>query len=239
VGGRPDRLEQAVGEPERQQVQHLGVTEEVVDPEDLLVAAETRDQSVQGAGVGEVLPEGLLEREAQPPESFRGVDLAEPPTDGLGHPRGKREVEHRVVPVGEIADEAAHVVGVGHVEGQVARGPRHLRGPLLAATAADERVGHLGRPGARGDRFAADAPDLDLPAGVAGQQHAEAGEQQSRREVPGRPQHHQGLSLRAHVGPSSRAEAERKRHTLPTWPLAVGCHNLSILSIYWDSDLTK
>src|SRR5262249_60703244 len=49
----PDRLEQAVGEPERQDVVHRLLAEEVVDPEDLRLAEMRVQRGVERTGGGQ------------------------------------------------------------------------------------------------------------------------------------------------------------------------------------------
>ena len=60
----PHRLEQAVGEPEGQDVAHRLLAEEVVDPEHLRLAEEGVHRLVQRAGRGQVGAERLLDDDA-------------------------------------------------------------------------------------------------------------------------------------------------------------------------------
>ena len=62
----PDRLEDAVGEPEHQHVLDGLLAEVVVDAEDLLLVEEAADLLVQLAGRGEVVAERLLDDEPRP-----------------------------------------------------------------------------------------------------------------------------------------------------------------------------
>ena len=62
----PDRLEDAVREPERQHVLHRLLAEVVVDAEDLALVEVLRDQLVQLACGGEVVAERLLDDQPRP-----------------------------------------------------------------------------------------------------------------------------------------------------------------------------
>jgi hypothetical protein len=56
----PDRLEEAVGEPERQDVEGGLLAEEVVDAEDLVLVEDAMEMGVQRLGALEVDTERLL-----------------------------------------------------------------------------------------------------------------------------------------------------------------------------------
>ena len=56
----PDRLEEAVGEAQGEDVLRRLLAEEVVDAEDLVLAQDLVDEVVELAGAGEVGPERLL-----------------------------------------------------------------------------------------------------------------------------------------------------------------------------------
>ena len=60
----PDRLEQAVGEAEGQQVLDRLLAQEVVDPEDLALVEDPADGLVELARAGQVATEGLLDDDA-------------------------------------------------------------------------------------------------------------------------------------------------------------------------------
>ena len=60
----PDRLEQAVGEAERQDVLRRFLAQEVVDPEDLLLGEEFMQPGVQRHRAGEIGAKGLLHDDA-------------------------------------------------------------------------------------------------------------------------------------------------------------------------------
>ena len=62
----PDRLEDAVREPQRQHVLHRLLAEVVVDPEDLALVEVLREQRVERAGRGEVVAERLLDDQPRP-----------------------------------------------------------------------------------------------------------------------------------------------------------------------------
>jgi hypothetical protein len=59
----PDRLQQAVGEADPEDVEHVTAAEEVVDPEDLLLGHQRRHELVERPGVVEACPERLLHGE--------------------------------------------------------------------------------------------------------------------------------------------------------------------------------
>ena len=92
----PRRLEEGVGEAQRQQVLHGLLAEEVVDAEDLLLLEDLVHVPVELLEGLQVEAEGLLDHQAGP----LGQPLAPEHADHPGH-RGRR---HRQV------DEAAHVV---------------------------------------------------------------------------------------------------------------------------------
>ena len=92
----PRRLEEGVGEAQRQQVLHGLLAEEVVDAEDLLLLEDLVHVPVELLEGLQVEAEGLLDHQAGP----LGQPLAPEHADHPGH-RGRR---HRQV------DDAAHVV---------------------------------------------------------------------------------------------------------------------------------
>ena len=62
----PDRLEEAVREPQCEHVLHGLLAEEVIDAEDLLLGEDAVHDCVQRAGRIEVGPERLLHDHARP-----------------------------------------------------------------------------------------------------------------------------------------------------------------------------
>jgi hypothetical protein len=62
----PERLEDAVGEAQRQDVLDRLLAQVVVDPVDLLLLEHAGDQRVQAAGGVEVVAERLLDDDARP-----------------------------------------------------------------------------------------------------------------------------------------------------------------------------
>ena len=79
----PDRLEQPVGEPERQDVLRRLLPQEVVDTEDLLLVENPVHGVVERLGAGQVGPERLLHDEPGPVDQVR---LAQH-LDDVGRPR--------------------------------------------------------------------------------------------------------------------------------------------------------
>ena len=61
----PDRLEEAVGEPQGEDVLHRLLAEEVVDPEDLLLVEDVVDASRRAPAPSEVGAERLLDDDAR------------------------------------------------------------------------------------------------------------------------------------------------------------------------------
>ena len=105
VVGVPDRLEQLVGEAQRQQVLHRLLAEVVVDPEDVVRVEDVRDDVVELAGTLQVVTERLLDDDATPGALGR---LGQPgPCELLADDRERarrdRQVE-RVVAAGAAAD---------------------------------------------------------------------------------------------------------------------------------------
>ncbi len=64
--GVPDRVEQLVGEPQRQNVLHRLLAEVMIDPEDRFLGEHFVDHSVQLAGTLQIMAEGLLDHDAAP-----------------------------------------------------------------------------------------------------------------------------------------------------------------------------
>ena len=75
VVGAPQRFEEPVGEPQAEQVQHGRLAQEVVDPVDLVLRDEMRQDGVERLRAGRVDPEGLLQHEfgARPAAEPRGA----------------------------------------------------------------------------------------------------------------------------------------------------------------------
>jgi hypothetical protein len=70
----PNRLEQAVGEPEGQDVVNRLLAEEVVDPEDLRLVEDRVHGVVQGAGGGQVRAERLFDNDPGSRDQARGPE---------------------------------------------------------------------------------------------------------------------------------------------------------------------
>ena len=75
----PDRLEEAVGEAEHEQVLYRLLAEEVIDPENLVFTEVTVEDVVELDCTGEITPERFLDHEttplAQTHTGERGRDL--------------------------------------------------------------------------------------------------------------------------------------------------------------------
>ena len=90
----PDRLEDPVREPQRQHVLDGLLAEVVVDPEDLPLGEVLRDERVQLAGGGEVVPERLLDDQPVPAAARRHP--GDHPDERLERPRRHGEVVEAV-----------------------------------------------------------------------------------------------------------------------------------------------
>ena len=114
----PDRLEEAVGEPQREDVLRRLLAEEVVDAEDLLLVEDLVDLPVQLAGALEVGPERLLHDHPGP---LGEAGLAE----GLDHVGGRVRRHAQVVEAPGLARQLALLVPYGR---------RQRLGPALCGT---------------------------------------------------------------------------------------------------------
>ena len=137
----PDRLEQPVREPQREDVLHGLLAEEVVDPEDLRLVEDGVNRVVQRARRLEVGPNGFSRITRAPCAS---PSLAERLDDtGEGLRRHGKVVEQASLaadlPLCRVdgVSEAARVRGVG---GGVVRGSPRTRPGLLGRRAAAELV---------------------------------------------------------------------------------------------------
>src|SRR5712672_79478 len=86
----PDRLEDAVREPQREHVLDRLFAEVVVDPEDLALVEVLANQLIQRTRRFEVVTERLLDDQTRP--AFRSASLAECVDDRLDCGRGYSEV---------------------------------------------------------------------------------------------------------------------------------------------------
>src|SRR5579864_9532893 len=73
----PDRLNNRVGEPEREDILHRLLTEVMVDPIDLVLVKDSMDHVVEASRALKVAPERLLENDPCPvSRTAVGVDQA-------------------------------------------------------------------------------------------------------------------------------------------------------------------
>ncbi len=121
----PDRLEDAVGEPQRGHVLHGLLAEVVIDPEDFLLGEPALEDLVQLLRRGEVVPERLLHDQACPARTVAALaDLAHGDLERAGR---NGEVVDAValgasLPV-DLAQRLGHAIGAllgGEVRGDVA-----------------------------------------------------------------------------------------------------------------------
>ena len=94
----PDRLEQAVGEAEGEDVECRFLSEEVVDAVDLLLGEGAVQRRVEVDGAGQVGAEGLLDDD---PRALGQAGLAEEVDDAAGRARRHAQV---VQPPGSAAE---------------------------------------------------------------------------------------------------------------------------------------
>jgi hypothetical protein len=142
----PDRLEQAVREPERQDVERRLLAQEVVDAEDLLLVEDLVDRRVQGLRTGEIGAERLLHDDS-------GT------LDEVCRIQGLHDVECRL-------GRDAEVVQSAWVATQLILQRRRLRGQGIG-TVLDVDVVQLGRE--LGPLLRADGPGAELAAGLLGE----------------------------------------------------------------------
>ena len=157
VGAVPDRLEEAVGEPEHHDVLDGLLAEIVIDPVDLGLLEDRPDLGAQRPGGGEVVPERLLDDDAPPrvPVLPDQAGRAELPDHLSEEARGDGEVEEHAAPrpvnLRHVAEQGGEA-GVG-------------RGVGVLARYVVERVAQLGpqRLVERGRGELPDVPGLLLP----------------------------------------------------------------------------
>ena len=133
VLGVPNRFEDAVGEPQSEEVQHRGFAQEVVDAVNLFFWHKPDEAPVQCLRSAQVGTEWLLERK----HGARGqFDLRECGTGGDGHRWRQREVEGG--DTGALRQNPPQVVGLRHIRLEVGRGLDDTRDPGTLRTARGE-----------------------------------------------------------------------------------------------------
>jgi hypothetical protein len=185
VGGVPQRLEDAVGEAQAEDVEHRGLGQEVVDPEDRLLRQQPVQGTVQLAGVGEVLAEGLLDDDPR----VRGQAEVPERLDGRPEERvGQRQVEDRRA-AGPLQG-APQVSRRGHVAPQV---PEPADEPL--AVGLRQVAGMGGEAPASPVAVAlvvpvvlAEGDQVDVPQSLPAVEPGQRREQQPAGEVTGAPE---------------------------------------------------
>ena len=212
----PDRLEDAVGEAEREHVLDRLLAEVVVDAEDLVLGEVRDDVLVQGLGAGEVVPERLLDDQACPsPGPPPGLELVHDRSDRLRRnrqvvnavPRGAtllvellQEVHHLLLAAvrGEVRAHVVHSGGepfpdvLTHlVAPELGRGFTHLLAP---------RLGRVLRAG--------DADHGEVPGQEAAElERVERGNQLAMSEIAGGAEDDEGAGIG--LDPASRLRRER------------------------------
>jgi hypothetical protein len=125
----PDRLEQPVREPEREDVLHGLLAHVVVDPEDLLLVEHPWMIALQLPRGLEVAPERLLEHDLGPaasPVLAEAVDDVRIHARGVASRRTGRRLPDPLVERVEVLDEMIHRALVGELPGHVAEMLREL-----------------------------------------------------------------------------------------------------------------
>jgi hypothetical protein len=148
----PDRLEHPVGEAQRHDVLHGLLSEEVVDPVDLVLPEHVADMGIQLAGGRKTVPKRLLDHDAAPiSRPVFGIALARQ-TDGaeaVDHrPKeavGNREIENRIALCAVAAFgclqrvvKVAVETGVGEIALQIVHSLREAVPSLLVDMTAIE-----------------------------------------------------------------------------------------------------
>jgi hypothetical protein len=133
VVGVPDRLEQLVGEAQRQEVLHRLLAEVVVDAEDRVRREDRLDDRVELTGAGEIVPERLLDDHPTPRSTVRvgqprAIQLL---ADRTEEPRRDRQVERVVAAGAAVRVQVVHGVASG-------RRPRRRRSARHEADALGE-----------------------------------------------------------------------------------------------------
>jgi len=98
----PDRLEQAVGEAERQDVLRRFLAQEVVDPEDLLLGEDFMQPGVQRHRAGEIGAEGLLHDDAA---ALDETGFGQQPNRRQGGGGRHAQIVHTTVLAGALAGQ--------------------------------------------------------------------------------------------------------------------------------------
>jgi hypothetical protein len=172
----PGRLEEAVGEAQRQDVLHRLLAEEVVDAEDAALVEGGVDRGVQRAGRGEVGAERLLEDDAGAPREAGGAEHR----DDLAA-RGRRDGEVEEPPV------TGPELGLGTCDGVGQRVVRHVgerageglpRRRAAQAARGLDRLARVHAEGLVGQRAARRADDPVATRQQAGLREAEEARQQ-------------------------------------------------------------
>jgi hypothetical protein len=227
----PRRLEQAVGEPQGQDVLHRLLAEEVVDPEDLRLLEGVAEHDVQRPRGGEVGAERLLRDQSG---SVDQVVLGEH-LDGGGHGRRRDRQVQQAAYVGQQAAGLLEqpVLGLPHGLGErrtVVGRRRDERDPLqqragdLVVDLLDELVeggADLAAEllvGAGGAASAADHLEVLRESPGRGQP-VETGEQLAGREVAGRAEEDQHVrgQVRGHGTSLTDSDKECETRTIPSW----------------------
>ena len=216
----PRRLEEAVGEAEREDVLHRLLAQEVVDAEDLVLLDDVLECGVQVARGRQVQAERLLHDQTGP---VREPLLAEHRDHRLHRARGDGEVEqppdlggvgrHRLLGLADGLGQVGAVLGVGGLEAQ----PREQVVGEVAVEVVDAVVEGRADPlaellvGAGGVPPGADDGVL-LGQPTSGREVVEPGEQLAGGQVAGRAEEDQDVRGQGRAGGVAHdLEAARRR----------------------------
>ena len=193
----PQRLEEAVGEPQGQQVERRFLAEEVVDPEDLVLGEDLVQRVVERAGRAQVRAERLLHDHAG--------TLDEPGLAEHAHDRARGRRRHRqIVQAARVAPD--RLFGAPDRGGQRVRARRRVAEPraerppaVVVDVHAAELVQRLVDVVAKGFLVELVQRGADDPVAVGHQAHVlevvEAREQLAASQVARRPEQHQHVRL--------------------------------------------
>ena len=216
----PDRLEEAVREPQREHVLHGLLAEEVVDAEDLLLGEDAVHDGVQRAGRLEVGPERLLHDHACAVGEARGAERLDDPGHGLRRHGEVVQASHLAADrvLGALRRGGELVAGTD-VRGRVGEVRRELV-PARAGLEAAELLRRLPGEGAElvvAERAPRGADDPVPPREQAGlEEVVEAGEELPLGEVAGRAEEDDHVVVwPCALDPQRRHGARDDRHPPP------------------------
>ena len=180
----PDRLEQAVGEAERQDVLRRFLAQEVVDSEDLLLGEEFMQPGVQRHGAGEIGAKGLLHDDAA---ALDKTGFGQQPYRRQGGGRRHAQIVHATALAGQGSlgriDRRLQRAGAGRHR-DVVQGPGKGVPVGLIHLASGELIERL--PGDLAQAVGVEIVQRDADDAAAGDETGTAQMEQSRQQLPSR-----------------------------------------------------